>query len=42
MGIAGMKERLKAAHGKIIIRGETGSGTQIKVIIPLIKEKSDD
>jgi PAS domain S-box-containing protein len=42
MGIAGMKERLKAAHGKIIIRGEPGSGTQIKVIIPLIKEKSDD
>jgi PAS domain S-box-containing protein len=37
MGIAGMKERVKSANGKIIIRGETGAGTQIKVIIPLIK-----
>jgi signal transduction histidine kinase len=42
MGIAGMKERVKSANGKIIIRGETGAGTRIKVIIPLIKEKVDD
>lgn len=41
MGIAGMKERVKSANGKIIIRGETGAGTRIKVIIPLIKEKVD-
>jgi PAS domain S-box-containing protein len=42
MGIAGMKERVKSANGKIIIRGENGEGTRIKVIIPLIKEKVDD
>ena len=42
MGIAGMKERVKSAKGKIIIRGETGGGTRIKVILPLIKEKDHD
>jgi PAS domain S-box-containing protein len=42
MGIAGMKERVKSANGKIVIRGEPGAGTRIKVIIPLIKEKVDD
>jgi signal transduction histidine kinase len=42
MGIAGMKERVKSVNGKIIIRGETGAGTRIKVVIPLIKEKGDD
>jgi PAS domain S-box-containing protein len=42
LGIAGMKERVKSANGKIIIRGGTGAGTRIKVIIPLIKEKVDD
>jgi len=42
LGIAGMKERVKSANGKIIIRGGAGAGTRIKVIIPLIKEKVDD
>jgi signal transduction histidine kinase len=35
MGIAGMKERVRSANGKIIIRGIKGKGTTIKVIIPL-------
>lgn len=34
MGIAGMKERVKSAHGIISISGERGSGTRIKVLIP--------
>jgi len=42
MGIAGMKERVKSANGKIIIRGENGAGTRIEVKIPLIKVKVDD
>ena len=42
MGIAGMKERVKSANGKIVIRGEPGAGTSIKVIIPLKREKDDD
>jgi len=42
MGIAGMKERVKSVNGEIIIKGETGAGTRIKVIIPIIKEKVDD
>jgi PAS domain S-box-containing protein len=35
MGLAGMKERVKSAHGNITISGERGSGTRIKVLIPL-------
>ena len=42
MGIAGIKERVKSVHGKITFSGESGSGTRIKVIIPLLKEKNDD
>lgn len=42
MGIAGMKERVKSVQGKITFRGERGSGTRIKVIVPLINEKNDD
>jgi len=42
MGIAGMKERVRSVNGKIIIMGNTLSGTRIKVMIPFIKEKGDD
>ena len=35
MGIAGMKERVKLVNGKITLRGYKGSGTRIKVIIPI-------
>lgn len=42
MGIAGMIERVKSVHGKITFIGEHGSGTIIKVVIPIIKENSDD
>jgi len=42
MGIAGMRERVKSVRGKITFIGEPGSGTIIKVIIPIIKENSDD
>jgi signal transduction histidine kinase len=38
MGIAGMRERVKSVHGKITFIGEHGSGTRVKVIIPLLKE----
>ena len=42
MGIAGMKERVKSVQGKITFRGERGSGTRIKVIVPLINKKNND
>jgi PAS domain S-box-containing protein len=42
MGIAGMKERVKSVHGKITFIGERGSGTRVKVIIPIVKENCDD
>ena len=42
MGIAGIKERVKSVQGKITFSGESGTGTRIKVIIPLTKEKTDD
>jgi signal transduction histidine kinase len=35
MGIAGMKERVNSVSGKITFRGEKGSGTRIKIFIPL-------
>jgi PAS domain S-box-containing protein len=35
MGIEGIKERVRSAQGKITIRGIHGSGTTIKVLIPL-------
>jgi PAS domain S-box-containing protein len=42
MGIAGMRERVKSVHGKITFIGERGSGTTVKVLIPIIKENCDD
>ena len=42
MGIAGMKERVRSVRGKITFRGEPGSGTRIKVIVPLINKKNND
>jgi signal transduction histidine kinase len=42
MGIAGIKERVKSVHGKITFSGENGSGTRIKVLIPLLIEKNND
>lgn len=42
MGIEGMRERIKSVHGKITFSGERGSGTRIKVIIPLLKANNDD
>jgi PAS domain S-box-containing protein len=42
MGIAGIKERVKSVHGKITFSGENGSGTRIKVLIPLLVEKDND
>jgi PAS domain S-box-containing protein len=42
MGIAGMRERVKSVQGKITFIGVSGTGTRIKVIIPLTKEKPDD
>ena len=41
MGIQGIKERVKSAHGKVSIKGEKGSGTTIKVSIPFKKGKHD-
>jgi PAS domain S-box-containing protein len=42
MGIAGIKERVKSVQGKIAIIGVHGSGTTVKVLIPIKKEKKDD
>jgi len=35
MGIAGIKERAKLVNGRVSIRGKKGSGTVIKVVIPV-------
>ena len=37
-----MRERVKSVHGKITFIGERGSGTRVKVIIPIVKENCDD
>src|SRR5664280_1261914 len=42
MGIAGIKERVKSVNGNIAITSENGTGTLIKVIIPLLKAKNND
>jgi len=42
MGIAGINERVKSVNGKIAISGVHGSGTMIRVIIPLLKVKTND
>lgn len=38
MGIAVIKERVRSVHGKVLIIGEKGSGTIIKVSIPFKKK----
>ena len=35
MGIAGMKERLRPVNGSLLIKGTKGSGTVLKISIPL-------
>jgi two-component system sensor histidine kinase UhpB len=42
MGIAGVKERVKSVSGSVIIKGEKGSGTIIKISIPLKNWKKND
>ena len=42
LGIAGIKERVKSVDGKITITGVHGSGTLIRVAIPLLKMKTND
>jgi signal transduction histidine kinase len=39
MGIAGIKERLKSVNGRVLIEGEKGVGTIMKVLIPLKKRE---
>ncbi len=39
MGLEGIRERVKSAHGEVIIKGEEGAGTTIKVKIPLKSRK---
>jgi PAS domain S-box-containing protein len=39
MGIAGIIERVKSASGEVSIKGKKGSGTTIKVTIPLKKKR---
>jgi PAS domain S-box-containing protein len=39
MGIAGIKERIRSVNGRLSISGEKGSGTIIKVFIPLTKRE---
>jgi PAS domain S-box-containing protein len=40
MGIQGIRERVKSAHGVVSIKGEKGSGTTIRVAIPYKKSKA--
>lgn len=42
MGIAGIKERLKSVNGRVLIEGEKGVGTIMKVLIPFKKEENHD
>lgn len=42
MGIAGMRERIRGVRGSLQISAEAGSGTSIKVKIPLNKNKKND
>jgi PAS domain S-box-containing protein len=42
LGIAGIKERVKSVDGRITITGVHGSGTLIRVAIPLLKMKTND
>lgn len=35
MGIAGMKERIKVVHGRLVISGVPGKGTVVSVTIPI-------
>ena len=37
MGLEGIRERVKSAHGEVSIKGKKGSGTTIRVKIPLKK-----
>ena len=39
MGLEGIRERVKSAHGEVSIRGEKGSGTTIIVTIPIKKRR---
>ncbi len=40
-GLTGMKERLKAMSGTLIVRSATGQGTQIELSIPLTSNQED-
>ena len=42
MGIAGLRERVRSANGTMTIIGKKGSGTRIKVSIPLKKKMNYD
>ncbi|MEI6049906.1 MAG: PAS domain S-box protein [Bacteroidota bacterium] len=42
MGIAGLKERVRSISGRLLIKGEKGFGTSIKVSIPLKNGSKDD
>ena len=42
MGIMGMKERVRLVNGKLLIAGKKGSGTTIKVSIPVTNRKKHD
>ena len=37
LGLEGIRERVKSAHGEVSIKSEKGSGTTIRVKIPLKK-----
>jgi signal transduction histidine kinase len=42
VGIAGLKEKVNSAGGRLLIKGKKGSGTSIKVSIPLKSGNKDD
>jgi signal transduction histidine kinase len=40
--IPGLKEKVNSAGGRLLIKGKEGSGTSIKVSIPLKSGNKDD
>jgi PAS domain S-box-containing protein len=42
LGIAGIRERAKLVHGKVLVMGIKGSGTTVRVIIPLNRIRKND
>jgi PAS domain S-box-containing protein len=42
MGLEGIRERVTKVHGEVLIKGEKGKGTIVKVTIPVKRRTGDD